>query len=162
MKTLTTSYSLIKLKNNPIEFAKIISYVCYGFKQRKANILDIYLILPLILYETSLGRLKNARVSSSIQSIYLNKNISGIAGLQSRLDKLKKKTVEAFIIAVNMNYIEIEKNSLNIKVTKYGKKQIEKNKKEKIKYCNEAINLGKILSKNDVKENYRLLGVKKI
>lgn len=155
----------MKLKNNPIEFAKIICYACYGFKLSKvrdANILDIYLVLPIILYEAGVKNLRNANISSSIQSIYLNNNLVGIAGLQSRLDKLKKKTVDSFIIAANMSYIEIEKNSLNIQVTKYGEKQIKKDKKENKKYCKEAINLGKILSRNDVKENYRLLGVKRI
>lgn len=165
MKTLTTSYSLLKLKNNPIEFAKIISYACYGFKVskiREANIFDIYLILPILLYEAGVNNLTNANKASSIQTIYLNNNIVGIAGLQSRLDKLKKRTVDSFIIAVNMKYIEIDENSLNIKVTKYGEKEIKKDKKENIKYCREAINLGKILSRNDMKENYRLLGVKRI
>ena len=71
MKKFTTSYSLVKLRNNPMEFARIISCACYGFKFRKCNVLDIYLILPLILYESGIKKLENANVKSSIQSIYL-------------------------------------------------------------------------------------------
>ncbi|WP_252244359.1 MULTISPECIES: three component ABC system middle component [unclassified Clostridium] len=162
MKTLTTSYSLIQLRNSPIEFAKIISCVCYGFKYRQSNILDIYLILPLLLYEAGISNLKNATIRSSIQSVYLKNNIIGIAGLQSRIDKLKQKTIDSFIIAINMNLIAMDEESFDIKVTSYGKKQAVRFKKDNKRFCKEAINLGKILSKNDVKENYRLLGVKRI
>lgn len=162
MKTLTTSYSLVKLRNNPIEFAKIISCSCYGFKCRECNILDIYLILPLLLYEAGISNLKNANIRSSIQSIYLKDNIIGVAGLQRRIDKLKEKTIDSFILAINMKLIVMDEENFNIRVTSYGKKKIEKLKKDNKRFCNEAINLGKILSKNDIRENYRLLGVKKI
>lgn len=159
MMILTTSYSLIQLKNSPIEFAKIILCACSGFKFREPNILDIYLILPTLLYEAGTKNLRNANATSSIHSIYLQDNIVGVAGLQNRLDKLKQKTIESFIIATNMNYIEIDYDTLNIKVTKHGEKHISNFKKNK-KLCREAFNLGKVLSKNDIKENYRLLGVK--
>ncbi len=162
MKTFTTSYSLIKLRNNPMEFARIISCACYGFKFRKCNVLDIYLILPLILYEAGIRNLKNANVRSSIQSIYLRDNIVGIAGLQKRIDKLKQKTIDSFILAINIGLIEIEEESFDLNVTSYGEKEVKRLKKDNKKFCNEAINLGKILSKNDIKENYRLLGVKRI
>ena len=162
MKRLTTSYSLVKLRNNPMEFARIISCACYGFKFRKCNVLDIYLILPLILYEAGISKLKNANIISSIQSIYLRDNIVGVAGLQKRIDRLKEKTIDSFILAINMELIEIDEESFDLKVTSYGKKEVEKLKKGNKKFCNEAINLGKILSKSDIKENYRLLGVKRI
>lgn len=162
MKTLTTSYSLIELRNSPIEFAKIISCVCYGFQYREIHILDIYLILPLLLYEAGISNLKNATIRSSLQSIYLKDNIIGIAGLQSRIDKLKQKTIDSFIIAINMNLIVMDEESFNIKVTSYGKKQIARFKEDNNIFCKQAINLGKILSKNNVKENYRLLGVKRV
>lgn len=162
MSNLTTSYSLIQLKNNPIYFAKIICCVCSGFKVRKANVLDIYLILPILLYEAGIVKLKKANIRSSIQSVFLNDNIVGIAGLQNRIDVLEKKTVESFILASNMNLIEIDYDTLDLEVTKCGVEEVLKYIKEEKKLCKEAINLGKVLSKNDVKENYRLLGVKSI
>lgn len=159
---LTTSYSLIQLKNNPIYFAKIISCACFGFKARKANVLDIYLILPILLYEAGIVNLKNANVRSSIQSVFLKDNIIGIAGLQKRIDMLNKKTVESFILASNMKLIDIDYSNLDVEVTKKGAEEVARCIKVEKRLCREAMNLGKVLSRNEVKENYRLLGVKSI
>lgn len=161
-KNFTASYSLVQLKNNPMYFAELISCTCLGFKMRKANILDIYLILPILLYEAGITNLKNASTKSSIQSVFLNNNVVGLAGLQNRIDRLNGKSIESFILAINMNLISLDYNTLEIELTRYGKRKINEYIKDKKRLFKEARNLGKILSRNEVKENYRLLGVKKI
>ncbi|MCS6103531.1 hypothetical protein DWV12_14550 [Clostridium botulinum] len=160
---LTTSFSLLELKNNPFYFSELISSACLGFTAREANLLDIYIILPLLLYQAGADKLKKKiTAKSSIYSIYLKDNIAGIAGLEERIKKLKSITIESLVIAVNSRHITIDEITLDIKVStefaKYIKKQVQQEKR----LYKQALNLGKILSQNEIKENYRLLGVKNL
>ena len=133
-----------------------------GFNQRKPNIFDAYVILPIILYEGGSVNLKRVTSRSSLYSVFLKDNVVGLAGLESRMNKLCKHTIDSIIFGYNMEWLSINNKTFDIQVNATKCEEIKKKIMKERRLYKEAFNLGKILSKNEVQENYRLMEVKNL
>lgn len=148
---------------NPFFLSELIMTTFYGYKQKKITFFDVYLVLPMLLFEKSMIALQSTNSSGTIYSVFLrNKNISAISGLESRIKKMKKITNLALQVSLQNDWITFDPQNFNIIINSKFKTQFENNRSIKKGIYNSAYNLGKILTKQNSKDNYLLLGVKEI
>lgn len=148
---------------NPFFLSELLLTTFYGYKKNKIDFFDIYLILPLLLFEKSMIALQSTNASGSIYTVFLrNNNISTLIGLEKRISRMKKITNLALHIALENNWIHLDLDTMSIIVNNDFKKEFEKKKDNKKGIYKSAYNLGKLLTKQVSKDNYLLLEVKTI
>lgn len=146
--------------NNSFIFTPLLVEFYKTLPTTENNILLAYLVLPLVLHESSKGTLKNVKSSSSIYTFTDTKNKTkqdSLFGLQDRIINYKKLTNQCLQHAINGNFIEIEDN-LSIKFTK----QLENNTIFLSESFKASSNLCKIFKDLDAITIYKLLGIKKL
>lgn len=158
---------IIELSNNLFFLSNIICSFIKGFSKcdnRKLDMFYLYLILPNVLYFPSRKKLKDARVDSSLRSLFFSRgeNFSCTGDLNSRIIEYYSITNEALIIGINSGKIQLKDKGKNILI-EITEKIIENSKLiDDNEYNKAAYYFGIIASKMDVITLYRELGVTKL
>lgn len=153
---------MLEVSYNPYYFAELILTVIAGYTKRTCVLMDIYAYLPLLLYENTRTALEHTNAAGTIYRLFLKDNKKSLGGINSRLSETKKLTNEAILVALSHNWISLDETTLEIKISKKVKSRIKRKRLEERGIYDAANNLGKILSKKETHENYRLLGVNQI
>lgn len=161
-KPLTLGKSILEISYNPFYLAELIITVVSGFNTRKSTLMDTYVFLPLLLYKDTRNALEHTNAAGSIYRLFLKNHKKDLAGLNCRIADIKKLTNETLLLALSKNWITINDINLEIGINKKLKSDINNKRIKERGIYDSANNLGKILSKNETHENYRLLGVDKI
>lgn len=161
-KQLTLGKSLLEISYNPYYLSELIITVVNGFTVRTCNLMDTYAFLPLLLYQDTRITLEHTNANGSIYKLFLKNNKKALAGINTRLSHTKKLTNESVLVAITQNKILFNDTTLELTLSAEEKKKNAKKRMQLKGIYNSANNLGKIISKKDTTENYRILGVNKI
>lgn len=146
--------------NNSFIFTPLLVAFYKNIPTTKNNILLSYLVLPLVLHESSKKTLKNVNVKSNIHTFTDTKDEAkrdNLFGFQDRIINYKELTNQCLQQAINGSFIEIEDN-ISVKFIKSLN-----NKAAFLEDSFEASSkLHKVFKDLDVVTIYRLLGVKKL
>lgn len=149
--------SIYKVNNNPFIFAPLVMEFYKFTESRPKDILLSYLILPLVLYETSKNSLNYSNTNSSISTFSRKKE--NLYGLGSRLNKYKDITNKCIQYLIDNKYLYLDEN-LSVKIVNSDKKL----------YCVTSLGselkssgkLNKVFKDYSVVEIYKLLGIKEL
>ena len=152
---------IIFMNQNPYNFVSYLYYFLDGYlmgNKKEANILNFYLVLPIIFDEVLNSKLKNIKSNSSLITLFINatknkkKIKERICFLSENTKKYKKLTSEVLMLCFELEYFTL-KDDLNIIRKKECDIKIDDEEKKKLK------NLGKIFSKYEYEKLYGDLGV---
>lgn len=149
--------SIYRVNNNPFIFAPLVMEFYKFTESRPKDILLSYLILPLVLYETSKNSLNYSNTNSSISTFSRKKE--NLYGLGSRLNKYKDVTNKCIQYLIDNKYLYLDEN-LSVKIINSDKKL----------YCVTSLRselkssgkLNKVFKDYSVVEIYKLLGIKEL
>lgn len=149
--------SIYKVNNNPFIFAPLVMEFYKFTESKPKDILLSYLILPLVLYETSKNSLNYSNTNSSISTFSRKKE--NLYGLGSRLNKYKDITNKCIQYLIDNKYLYLDEN-LSVKIVNSDKKL----------YCVTSLRselkssgkLNKVFKDYSVVEIYKLLGIKEL
>ncbi len=149
--------SIYKVNNNPFIFAPLLMEFYKFTESKPKDILLSYLILPLVLYETSKNSLNYSNTNSSISTFSRKKE--NLYGLGSRLNKYKDITNKCIQYLIDNKYLYLDEN-LSVKIVNSDKKL----------YCVTSLRselkssgkLNKVFKDYSVVEIYKLLGIKEL
>ena len=145
--------NIYTIQNNPFILTPLIIEFFTKSASKPKNLLLAYLVLPLVLYETSQLSIGKSTTRSSISSFKRKKE--NLYGLPERVERYKDITNKCLQHAIDNNYIEINKD-LSVEVLE-RKITSTKNLSKALKASS---NLHKIFKDIDIVAIYRLLGVK--
>lgn len=147
--------NIYKIHNNPFVFTPLIIEFFKSSESKPKDILLAYLILPLVLYETSRKSLVFARTTSSL--ITFSKKKENFFGLPERVAQYKDITNQCIQYAIDNEIIQIN-NELTVEILIDQSNTIQNLKQELIA----SSKLHKIFKDLDVVAIYKLLGVKEL
>lgn len=152
--------SIYKIHNNLFLLTPLIVEFYKNLEVKQKNILLVYFVLPLVLYEESKLSLKNSNINSSIHTFTNNndkKKRGNLYGLSHRVEIYKDVTNKCIQHAIDNKWIKLN-DDLSVEVLNKNIKCSE-NLKDSFKASS---NLYKIFKDLEVLTIYRLLGVKKL
>ncbi|MDY2795663.1 three component ABC system middle component [[Pasteurella] aerogenes] len=143
MNTLDALYTI---KYNPFKFGEYLATFYMNLTGVKQNILLAPLLIPLFTHPVFKQKLKNAKSTSSLHTIFSNSN--GLYDLQERIDVLRILTSESIQYCLLNQWLEIDIDNLSIHSV------------QEIHNVKIAKNLARLFSNYSVHEIYMILGVK--
>ncbi len=149
--------SIYKVNNNPFIFAPLIVEFYKYSESRPKDILLSYLILPLVLYETSENSLYYSNTKSSISTFTRKKE--NLYGLTNRLNKYKDITNKCIQYLIDNNYLYLDEE-LIVNIVNVDKKLHCVPTLKRALKSSEKLN--KVFKDYDVVEIYKLLGIKEL
>lgn len=141
MNTLDALYTI---KYNPFKFGEYLATFYMNLTGVKQNILLAPLLIPLFTHPVFKQKLKNAKSTSSLHTIFSNSN--GLYDLQERIDVLRILTSESIQYCLLNQWLEIDNLSIH--------------SVQEIHNVKIAKNLARLFSNYSVHEIYMILGVK--
>ena len=143
MNTLDALYTI---KYNLFKFGEYLATFYMNLTGVKQNILLAPLLIPLFTHPVFKQKLKNAKSTSSLHTIFSNSN--GLYDLQERIDVLRILTSESIQYCLLNQWLEIDIDNLSIHSV------------QEIHNVKIAKNLARLFSNYSVHEIYMILGVK--
>jgi len=147
--------NIYKIHNNPFVLTPLILEFFKYSQPKPKDILLAYLILPLVLYETSRKFLVLARTTSSL--ITFSKKKENFFGLPKRVEEYKEITNQCIQYAIDNKIIQIN-NELTVEIL-IDDSTTMKNLEQELKASSK---LDKIFKDLDVVAIYKLLGLKEL
>ncbi len=143
---MNTVDALYTIKYNPFKFGEYLATFYMNLTGVKQNILLAPLLIPLFTHPVFKQKLKNAKSTSSLHTIFSNSN--DLYDLQERIDVLRILTSESIQCCFLNQWLEIDIDNLSI----YS---VQETRNIKI-----AKNLARLFSNHSIHEIYMILGVK--
>lgn len=147
--------NIYKIHNNPFVLTPLILEFFKYSQPKPKDILLAYLILPLVLYETSRKFLVLARTTSSL--ITFSKKKENFFGLPKRVEEYKEITNQCIQYAIDNKIIQIN-NELTVEIL-IDDSTTMKNLEQELKASSK---LDKIFKDLDVVAIYKSLGLKEL
>ena len=152
--------SIYKINNNIFVLAPLFVSFYKNLQPTPKNLLLSYLVLPLILYQTSQQKIKTSNSRSSIFSFLNSKEKTkreNVYGLPKRVQEYKEISNQCILYAINNGWLKLNED-LSVTVVKEQKNNIE-NLDDAFKASSKLCN---IFQELDVIAIYRQLGVKEL
>jgi hypothetical protein len=141
------------LHRNPHILSPLLEVFYKNLTIKKNNILLSYLVYPLILSPTSMTKLKNSNITSTLYTIFRDKRL--IAGVQERVEAYKTITNNSLQIAFQAKSMAVSDEQAVIYL---------ENKIENLSCSKDMVratkNLAILFSSYEIVDCYRVLGVR--
>ncbi len=150
-----TTLAIIELLENPFYLADALAWTANNYTQRKMQIYESYIIIPILLNSDFRKIFLRTNKSGRIHALFEDKKYS-LYSFNEEVEYYKNKVDEAIIILLNKPEISLDlKNSEVILINKY-KTFLDGEYKKVLK------NIGEIFSKYRIEEIFNFLGVEKL
>lgn len=143
------------LHHNTYLLAPLIEEFYLNLDNQPKNILQAYLLFPLLFNSNTLGQLKRVMKTSTLHTKFKDKML--LQGLQQRVCDLKDVTNSSIFLLVELGVIEIMED-LSIKITEPQLLKSACNTEKR----KASRSLATLLNGYEIKDCYRILGLNKL
>jgi len=144
------------INQNPFIGGKLIAHFLSGCENNSIDYLAVYLLFPLLYKSESRIVLSKANKNSTLDTIFLSKDKSMLAGLEKRFYYFEKLTKHSIIVS-SVHFGVTVSNQLAVKEPIIYSKEKNVSLKE---FYRASFQLGQILSKTDIGISFIKLGIR--
>ncbi|MDR7319699.1 three component ABC system middle component [Brevibacillus nitrificans] len=146
------------LSINPFFGSQLIQHFLSGYGEKFVPTVLVYLVMPMIYYRPSRNLLVTAKKNSTLFTLFKDdsEKVVALGGLQERVLFFENVTNQGIIVAFNERSINITTEGIQL-LRKASYKDIEYTDVKT--FFRAAYYLGKLVSKMDTVNVFRLLGV---